>query len=408
MEYLKKIYQRYHKSDKQEKNQILNEFCKVCKYNRKYAIWLLNEPPKDDRDIPARKRNYTYGHQVISILEAIWESAGYPWSNRLKSALPLWIPWARQRFQITPEIEQQLLSISASTIDRRLKNKKHLIKKRIYNSTRPGSLLKHQIPVRTDNWDIKKPGFLEIDLVAHCGNSASGDYICTLDCVDIHTAWIERRAVLGRGQYETLQAVNEIKQVLPFPLLGIDPDNDQAFINYHLYKYCLDNKIQFTHSRPYKKDDNAHVEQKNFTCIRKIFGWTRYDTPEVKELMNDLYRNELRWFQNFFLPSVKLVKKIRIGSKIKRIYDQPKTPFQRVCQCKYADSVKVAKLKKLYESLNPFELSRTIDRKLDKIYELRTKKYKIQRTFEERFNAELLQDLSLNKYTNSWLDSYMT
>ena len=398
MNYLKKIYQRYHRSSKKEKKQILDEFCNVCNYNRKYAIRTLNDIPPQDRPSKPRKRNFKYAHAVICVLEEIWEATDYLCSQRLKPAIPLWLPWAKQRFQITPQTEKQLLAISSATIDRRLKTKKYQIKKKLYSSTRPGLLLKNQIPVRTDNWDIKRPGFLEIDLVAHCGNSASGDYISTLDCVDIHTTWIERRAVMGRGQYETFLAVNEIKQALPFPLLGIDPDNDQAFINYHLYNYCLNNKIQFTHSRPYKKDDNAHVEQKNFTHVRKIIGYGRYDTPQAQELLNDLYRSELRWFQNFFQPSMKLVKKIRIGSKIKRTYDQPKTPLQRVCECGYADPLKLSKLKELFESLNPFELRKTIDKKLNKIYEMQTRKYKTQTTFEERLNAELLQDLSKYNY----------
>jgi len=405
MEYLKKIYQRYHKSNQQEKTQILNEFCEVCRYNRKYAIWLLNEPPKDNKVRSTRKRNYIYGHQTISILEAVWKSAGYPWSSRLKSVLPLWLPHARERFRITPELEKQLLSISPSTIDRRLKNKKYSIKKRIYSSTRPGTLLKHQIPIKTDNWDVNEPGFIETDLVSHGGNSAEGDFIYSLNTTDILTGWTETRAIMGKGQISALKALSDIRDSVPFDLKAIDPDNDGAFINHHLLKYCQDNKIQFTRSRPYKKDDNAHIEQKNWTHVRKIFGYVRYDSQEALDAMNDLYRNELCWFQNFFQASVKLVKKIREGSKLKRIYDKPKTPFQRVCECKKANPKRVAELKKLYLSLNPFELSKIIDKKLDKIYTMSTKRIKVQRASKERFSAELLKDISMS---NPWLDSYMT
>lgn len=400
MEYLKKIYQRYHKSNLKQKKQILDEFCKVCEYNRKYAIQLLNDLPPEDRQNQPRKRNYIYSHEVVSILEETWKAAGYPWSQRLKSALPLWIPYARERFHITPEIEKQLLSISPATIDRRLKNKKYYIKKRIYSSTRPGYLLKQQIPIKTDNWDVNIPGFLEVDLVSHAGSSAEGDFIHSLNCTDIHTTWTETRAVMGRGQTASLGAFEEIKNFLPFQLLGIDSDNDQAFINYHLKRFCDTHKIQFTRGRPYKKNDNAHIEQKNWTHVRKIFGYLRYDTEQALEAMNDLYRNELRWFQNFFQPSVKLVKKVRIGSKIKRIYDKPKTPFQRILETKQIIPEKVAELKKLFQSLNPFQLSKIIDKKLDKIYQMQTKRIKIYRTSEERLYAELKKDFSHYQYSN--------
>ncbi len=382
MNYLKSIYQRYHQSSRTEKNRILDEFCTVCGYNRKYAIWLLNNPPREKKFKPTRKKIFIYSQEAVSILEAIWEASGYLWSQRLKAALPLWLPWAKERFQITDEIEKQLLAISPAQIDRRLKNKKHRLKKKIYGTTRPGTLLKHHIQIKTDNWDVKLPGFLEIDLVSHSGSSADGDFIHSLNCTDIHTTWTETRAVVGKGQTLTLDAIIDIKNSLPFTLRGIDSDNGSEFINYHLKRFCDDNKIQFTRSRPYKKDDNAHIEQKNWTHVRKIFGYIRYDTKSALNLMNDLYRNELRLFHNFFQPSVKLVKKIHIGSKLKRIYDKPKTPFQRVCECKNVNSVKIAELKKLLMSLNPFELSKTIDKKLDKIYDAASKNKKIYKNFK--------------------------
>ena len=382
MQYLKSIYQRYRRSTRKEKREILNEFCTVCGYNRKYAIWILNGPPKEKKYKSIRKRNFIYGQETVSILEAIWVASGYLWSQRLKASLPLWIPWAKQKFNITPEIEKELLSISPAQIDRRLKNKKYRIKKKIYGTTRPGTLLKHQIQIKTDNWDVHTPGFLEIDTVSHSGSSADGDFILSLNCTDIHTAWTETRAVMGKGQDLTLNAIIDIKSYLPFTLRGIDSDNGSEFINHHLKRFCDNNKIQFTRSRPYKKDDNAHIEQKNWTHVRKIFGYLRYDTYHALDSMNDLYRNELRLFHNFFQPSVKLVKKIHVGSKLKRIYDKPKTPFQRVCECKDVDCVKIANLKKLFLSLNPFVLSQTIDKKLDKIFQMTSKSKKIQENFE--------------------------
>lgn len=400
MNYLKSIYQRYHKSIRQAKKKILDEFCNVCNYNRKYAIWLLNNPLKEKKFKSTRKRIFIYSQETISILESIWEASGYLWSQRLKAALPLWLPWAKQKFNITPKIEKQLISISSAQIDRRLRNKKNRKKKKIYGTTRPGTLLKHNIQIKTDNWDVNTPGFMEIDTVSHSGPSAEGDFILSLNCTDIHTTWTETRAVMGKGQILTLDAIEDIKSSLPFILRGIDSDNGSEFINHHLKRFCDNNKIQFTRSRPYKKDDNAHIEQKNWTHVRKIFGYVRYDTKFVLNLMNDLYRNELCWFQNFFQPSVKLLEKIHIGSKLKRVYDKPITPLQRVCKCKNVNPVKIAELKKLSLSLNPFELSITIDKKLSKIYDAASKYRKIYKNFKSEPYV-----VNNSVPSNLWLDS---
>lgn len=370
LEYLKAIYQRYHKASKALRQQILNEFCQVCGYNRKYAIRLLNGLPPQKPKERRRSRNVIYGDQVIGILSAIWEAAGYPWSVRLKALLPLWMPWVRNRFHLSSILERQLLSISPATIDRRLKVKKYRLKKNIYGRTKPGTLLKHHIPLKTDSWDISTPGFTEVDLLSHSGNCADGEFIHSLNMTDIHTSWVETRAVMGKGQVRVLGALKEMRQALPFELKGIDSDNGGEFINGHLYRYCQDLNIQFTRSRPYKKDDNAHIEQKNWTHVRKIFGYVRYDSPSALKAMNDLYRNELRLFQNLFQPSVKLLRKVRVGSKLKRVYDTPKTPFQRVCECSEADPHKVAEFKKLLDSIDPFELSKAISQKLEGIYQM--------------------------------------
>ena len=369
-EYFKAIYHRYRQAPKAARRQILDEFCSICGYHRKYAIRLLNGPPPQKANKQAKRRTPLYGSQVISILAAIWEAAGYPWSVRLKALLPLWMPWTKQQFQLTPALQQQLLSMSPATMDRRLKTKKHILKKNRYGRTKPGTLLKHHIPIKTDHWDVTTPGFTEVDLVSHSGSSAHGEFIHSLNQTDIHTTWVETRAVLGKGQHRVKEAMEDMRLALPFNLLGIDSDNGSEFINDHLYRYCQGLSIQFTRGRAYKKDDNAHIEQKNWTHVRKIFGYVRYDSPQALQAMNDLYQNELRLFQNLFQPSVKLLKKVRVGSKLKRVYDAPKTPFQRVCQCPKADPIKVAQLKKLLSSLNPFELSKTIDRTLECIYRM--------------------------------------
>jgi len=370
-EYFKVIYVRYHNASRAIKHIILNEFCANTGYTRKYAIRKLNSPPPaKSLGSHHRRRGYVYSSQALSILAVVWEAAGYPCSIRLKALLALWMPWIRKKFRINPGVEKQLLSISARQMDRRLKDKKGQTRKRIYGRTKPGTLLKHRIPIRTDNWDVKEPGWTEVDTVSHSGNSAEGLFGYTVNQTDILTTWVESRAVLGKGEEAVVNALDEMAQTLPFALKGLDSDNGSEFINWHLLRYCEKNKIQPFRGRPYKKDDNAHIEQKNWTHVRKLMGWDRYDTKEAVEAMNDLYRNELRLFMNLFLPSMKLLKKQRIGSKLKRIYDKPKTPLQRVLDSKCGDPVKITKLKELQASLNPFELAQTIESKLQHIYSL--------------------------------------
>jgi hypothetical protein len=369
-DYLKAIYFRYQKVSKPLRARILDEFCQVCGYNRKYAIRLLGAPAPQKPKTNPKGRRPTYGVKVISSLTAIWEAAGYPCSARLKALLPLWLPWAIKRFAISAEAQKQLLSISPATIDRRLKPKKRQLKNRLYGRTKPGTLLKHHIPIKTDSWDVKSPGFTETDLVSHSGNSSSGEFLHSLNVTDIHSTWVESRAVMGKSQIGVLDAMQDIEHALPFKLLGIDSDNGSEFINYHLKTFCDQNKIQFTRGRPYKKDDNAHIEQKNWTHVRKIFGYLRYDSEKALKAMNELYRNELRILQNLFLPSMKLLEKTRVGSKLKRRYDKPQTPLERLLNCPQADPAKVKELKKLRDSTDPFELAKRIEQKLERIYQM--------------------------------------
>jgi len=370
-DYLKAIYFRYKRVSKSLRARILDEFCQVCGYNRKYAIRLLNGPaPQKSKATVHKGRRPSYGTKVILSLAAIWEAAGYPCSARLKALLPLWLPWAIKRLALSARVQKQLLTISPATIDRRLKSKKHQLKKRLYGRTKPGTLLKHHIPIKTDSWDIKNPGFTEIDLVSHSGNSASGEFLQSLNVTDIHSTWVESRAVMGKGQIGVLNAMQEIEQALPFKLLGIDSDNGSEFINYHLKTFCDKNKIQFTRGRPYKKDDNAHIEQKNYTHVRKIFGYVRYDSQAAQQAINEVYQNELRILQNLFLPSMKLIQKTRVGSKLKRRYDKPKTPLERLLHCPQADPVKVQELKRLRNKTDPFELAKRLEQKLERIYQM--------------------------------------
>jgi len=370
-EYFRAIYVRYRQADRKLKRVILNEFCANTGYHRKYAIRMLNGPPPGRvRQGRRRPRSPSYGPAVVSVLAAMWEAAGYPWSVRLKALVPLWMPWVKKRFRVSAEVEGQLRTISARQIDRRLRTRKQQLKRRMYGHTKPGTLLKHQIAIQTGSWDVKVPGFTEVDLVSHSGNAASGEFVYSLNVTDIHTTWTETRAVLGKGETAVRDALQGISTVLPFRLLGIDSDNGSEFINWHLGRWCARHNIRFTRGRPYKKDDNAHIEQKNWTHVRKLLGWDRYDTPQAVQAMNHLYAHELRLWMNLFLPSVKLRRKVRVGSKLRRLYGPAETPLDRVLASPGADPQRAAELRDLRQRLDPFELARTIDHQLERIYAL--------------------------------------
>jgi len=367
-EYWKAIYWRYRRAPKPEKHQILNEFCRTCRYHRKYAIRKLNGPPPPvgrPKPVSRQHRGFTYDPVVLSILRDVWEVAGYPWSVRLQALLPVWLPWIRFRYELTPHQEAQLLAISPRQIDRRLQGFKRHLAKRIYGRTKPGTLLKHQIPIRTEHWEVKGPGWVEIDLVSHSGNSADGQFIYSLNLTAIYSGWVETIAVLGKGQRGVLAALEALVERLPFVLCGIDSDNGSEFINDYLLAYCRKHHLQFTRGRPYKKDDNAHVEQKNWTHVRKLLGWQRYDSPRALRVMNALYANPLRIMMNWFQPSVKLLKKRRVGSRLVRQYSAAQTPLDRLPQ-----SAALQLLKDEREKLNPFELARHIEQQLRAIWEL--------------------------------------
>jgi transposase InsO family protein len=365
------MYGRYRKAQPQERARMLDEFCLTTGYNRKYAIRLLNGPPPEQEQVRRpRGRKPRYGKQVISILTAVWEAAGYPWSVRLKALLGNWMPWVRKRYRPSVKVEKQLLAMSARQMDRRLAGRKREQKRKSYGRTKPGALLKHHIPVKTDCWDVQEPGFAEIDLVSHSGNSADGEFAHSLNLTDIHTGWTESAALLGKSEVAVQEALNQIRAQLPFALLGLDSDNGSEFINWHLKRWCDREQIQLTRGRPYKKDDNAHIEQKNWTHVRKLLGWERYDSAAAVEAINAVYRQELRLWMNLYQPSVKLLKKVRVGSKLRRVYSPAQTPLERVLASGRADSRRVAELQKLLSRLDPFELSRSIDRKLESVYAL--------------------------------------
>jgi hypothetical protein len=375
MEYLKAVHGRYKKANRKEKTNILNEFCQNCGYHRKHAIRALNTFKRFTKPKPKKRGKPSVYNKssIITPLKRIWLAANLPCSKRLKAILPLWLPSYGQEFGTLPHDSIIALhTISAATIDRLLKPTRVRYKGRGRSTTKPGTLLKKHIPIKTDQWDETRPGFLEGDTVAHCGESMAGMFAFTLDCVDIATTWTEQRAVWGKGEAGVLQQIKDIEDSLPFALLGFDADNGSEFLNYHLLRHFHHRKqpVQFTRSRPYNKDDNAHVEQKNWTHVRQWLGYQRFDMPEVVALMNALYTSEWRLYHNFFLPSVKLMEKKRIASKTIKRYDTPKTPYQRVLESPYVSDAVKQNLTNQFDTLNPFKLRKAMEKKLAKIFKL--------------------------------------
>jgi len=371
-EYLTKVKRRYLRASLKEKSTMLAEFTANTGYHHKYAIQLLAAGHSYKIPVVNRKVHYTYTNNDIDWLRQIWKIMDYPCGQRLAPQLPELIDkLVRCKELLIPILVQEKLKyIAPSTIDERLKSARQKERIKINSTTKPGSLIKKQIPIRTVSWNEKRIGFVELDTVAHCGSSAKGDFISSLNLTDILTGWTETAAVLGKAQSRIIAGLDEIKISLPFPLKGIDPDNGSEFINWQLFHYCHEREIDFTRGRPYAKNDNAHIEQKNWTHVRKVFGYKRRETENELELMNNLYRNELRLYYNFFNPSIKLIAKKRVGKngeKIKRIYDRAKTPYQRVLECEeIAETVK-QRLKEKYDALNPADLRRRIEAKLEKL-----------------------------------------
>jgi hypothetical protein len=268
-EYVARMRERYETAARASKGRLLDEVCAVTGYHRKAVIRLLRRRPVRRR---RRGRPVRYGPAVVEALRRIWTAAGYPWSVRLRALLPAWLPWATRRWRLAGDVVDRLGAMSPRQMDRCLRSFKSELRKRQYGRTRPGTLLKHHIPLKTDRWNVQAPGFTEIDLVAHSGDRADGEFIHSLNLTDIHTTWVETRAVMGKSQLHVQTALDELRQALPFRLQGIDSDNGSEFINHHLHRYCTAQAIQSTRGRPYKKDDNAHIEQKTWTHVRKLLG----------------------------------------------------------------------------------------------------------------------------------------
>jgi len=367
-EYLLAIWARYQRVGRRFKSKILDEFCAVCGYSRKYAIGLLRRKPTQRVKKPGPRPKYDA--QVLEALKEIWLASEQMCSKRLKAALPLWLPFYEQKHGgLDAELRSKLLKISPASIDRLLKSVRARYPGKGLCSTRPGGLLKHQIPIRTDNHDVDRPGFLEVDSVAHCGSSMAGDMVFSLTFTCIFSQWTENRAVWNKGQTGVLQQVEDLEQQLPFAIEGFDVDNGSEFLTHQLWRYFLDRPrpVPMTRSRAYRKNDQAHVEQKNWTHVRQLLGYHRLESEELVPLINDLY---LTWglLHNFFCPNLKLLSKTRKGAKTIRKYSAPQTPFQRLLDSKHLTQQQKEKLQKQYQQLNPLQLKEQIEQKLKVVF----------------------------------------
>ncbi len=372
--YLEAVKERYRKANRKGKAAILDEFCQVCSYNRKYAIRLLNRQRKRPKRRSGRKPVYG-SPEFLRALKRIWLATDQMCSKRLVVAVPLWLPFYEQAYEkLSDKTQNQLRSISAATIDRVLAPTRALTRRKGLCATKPGSLLRNQIPIRTHNWDITQPGFVEADTVAHSGNSLAGDFIWSLTLTDIHTGWTECRATWNNGATGVIKQIKNIEVGLPFKLQGFDCDNGSEFLNHYLVRYFTDHKprVKFTRSRPYKKNDNAHVEQKNWSHVRALLGYDRLDNPKLVELINSLYAKQWSRFQNHFCPTLKLLDKKRINSKYYRKYETPRTPYQRIIDSPHISEESKDTLRIQQQSLDPFKLKQQIDRQLKAIFRMVT------------------------------------
>lgn len=371
-EYAEAIKGRYQKGTKNKKGKILDEFTQATGLHRKAAIRLLNR----HNPVPKKKRSgrpVRYGTEVIEALKSVWEASDRLCSKRLHPFLPEFIQVLRRcgESKITAEIEAKLCRVSPATIDRLLHPWKLKGGRRSFSTTRPGSMLRSAIPIRTfADWQENRPGFIEVDLVAHCGESLDGFYLNTLMAVDVATGWSEFIGVWGKGQQRVGTSIHHIRERLPFPLLGLDSDNGSEFINQDLARWCHNEGITFTRSRPYKKNDNCFVEQKNGNIVRRVIGRDRYSSKSAYETLNRVYYL-LRLYMNFFQPAMKLVSKTRHGAKAYRMYDTAQTPYRRVLKSGAISEASKTQINSTYAHLNPVSLLKQINENVEHLWQLR-------------------------------------
>ena len=357
--FLQKLRPRYLKASRRQKALILDEFCATTELSRKHAIRLLNGEIKSHRDHGGPK--LVYGVEVRRLVVVFWEACGRLCSKKMVMAIKRWLPYFEGA---TPEQALQLRQISASTIDRVLKQHRILVAKG--RSTTSPSLIKNKTPIKLLEAGIDRPGFVEADTVAHCGTSMAGEFANTLTVTDVWSGWTETRALLGKRAETVLSAVKTIEETLPFKILGFASDNGNEFLNNDLFTYFdkRAEKVAFVRRRPYKKNDNAHVEQKNWTHVRQFIGYERIESQWDVDYINDMYVNYWLPLWNYFTPVMKLQSKTRVGGRIVKVHDEPKTPFERLLECEHLSQEQKQAMLAKAEGLNPFALRAELDKKL--------------------------------------------
>jgi len=371
-QYMETLKERYFKANKKEKGEILNEYCRNTKQERKHAIKKFNYKVKLKNKEERKNRTCFYGGIVIAILVQIWKIFDYPCGQRLEEILKTETENLRKWKEIicSDETAEKLKKIKSATIDRRLNHEKEVLKlKEKYR--KKSSFLLSNVPTKTSaEFDRKIVGNEQVDFVESCGASASGEYVNNMSVCDIFSSWWEGEAVMGKGRQRAILALDKIRKRMPFSWIEFHPDNGTNLLNFAIYAYAEKENLEFSRSRPYHKNDNCFIEQKNSTHIRQVIGYLRYDTQEELDCLNDLYRNELRLYKNFFQPVIKLISKERIGGKIHRKYDKPKTPYRRLIESDQISEKEKETLTATYRSLNPAELKRNIDKKLNNLYRI--------------------------------------
>ena len=376
-QYLKALLGRYLRARKRGKSALLDEYCRNTGMARKSVLRKIAGLLKGESP-PQKQRRPVYGRPVRVAWETLWEIFDRPCDQRLKPLVEEELGRLRSlgELKVDEKTARQLQRVSSATIDRLLTARKtEWIAQRRYGRA-GGNLIAKKIPLKMTDWDLSQVGFLEMDLVLHCGASVAGEYAHSLSALEIGSAWWEGEAVMGRAQERIFKAIKQIRSRTPFSWRGIDSDNDNAFINDQLYRYTQSEGLGFTRSRPYHKNDNAYIEQKNFTHVRRPLGYLRYDTTAELDLINDLYRNELRLYKNFFQPVMRLERKERVDGKTRRRYAKPKTPYRILRESGQLPPETLKKLDELYRSLNPADLKRRIDKKLKALFTLYEKKRK--------------------------------
>lgn len=363
---------RYLKASRAEKGRMLDEYVATTGYHLKWASRLLRHgPPSGRRRVGGRPR--TYSSVIVGALRKVAETSDWLCGKRLAPFLSELVPALEQEgvLRLEPAVREQLLRMSSATIDRRLRLYKLQKRPGGLSTTKPGSLLKQQIPVRTYTpWEEQKPGFVEIDLVAHCGSSAAGHYLNTLNVVDVATGWSECLGVWGKGQAGVFAALQRIRGRLPFPLLGIDSDNGSEFLNDQLLRYCQAEEVTFTRSRPYWKNDQAHVEQKGWSVVRRLIGYDRYESEQALAQLNRVY-DLLRLWVNHWQPLLKLVGKQRDGAKVTKRYDTAQTPYRRLLAAGLLSEEAGVPLEQEHQSWGPASLRRQIEVEIEALWRLR-------------------------------------